>query len=98
LVEGSQQQQQHLEQHAKLAEPLPGSEQGIERPPTPQQCLQHIFRAGTGALSPVSVCGSCESDCDAEERVWEDEVEPWAVLPEAVFADIMSRVSGNDLG
>jgi hypothetical protein len=100
LVDGSQQQQQHHEQHAKSTEPLPGSKQWIERPSTPQQCLQHVFRAGTGALSPLSplsVCG-CDSDCEAEEQVWEDEVKSWAVLPEAVFADMMSRVSGNDVG
>lgn len=49
-------------------------------------------------MSPLSVCGSCDSDCEADEQVWDVEMEPWAVLPEAVFADVMSRVAGKDMG
>lgn len=77
-------------------------EQHIERPCTPQQHLQELLRASTGVLTPVSECDSCCHDGGAAEADWQDwdssVAEPWATLPEAVFADIITLVSGADVG
>ena len=69
------------------------AEDGLARPATPQQLLQELVRAGTGALSPMCDQGSDSSHADLCLQL-----DQWAILPEAVFADVINRLAPKDLG
>jgi hypothetical protein len=98
-VHPQQQQQQDSPGHictAADAPSLAGVEQHIERPCTPQQHLHGCCCQDSSSIHD----GGDAAEVDWQQG-WGDSsnvAEPWATLPEAVFADIITRVSGTDVG
>lgn len=95
LCAAQQEQAEHTDQQQQDSyDAWQPAEQQIERPETPQQYNQEQLRASTGVLTPLSQCGSGSDDLSDDQG----EVEPWATLPEGVFAEVMNRVSCKDAG
>jgi hypothetical protein len=84
---------EHLQQQQQQQQDCQDAWQQMERPATPQ-FPQEQLRGSTGVLTPLSQCGSDLYDLSEEQCG----VEPWAALPEGVFAEVLHRVSGKDAG
>lgn len=97
-----------LHQHTEKQE----QQHFVERPSTPQQPRQQLLvREDSGVLSTASDDYYSPDDFDSlddspavsedsHETLEEDSFrdDQWTALPDAVFADIMLRVAGSDVG